>query len=407
MKKIENSSKERGNKENRKKHNKKDSSQFMHSTFEQKCRRNFRHNKSGKHDVNDKIFPEKSDKKVISEKSSMYNIPSNAHVISLRKRVDPETAKYFSEIANLFESNEVDLEVRPTVCANALEETRGKEVELSTDMIISRTIQCLLEGCDLEQLCSFYNGCAEGFSVIAVDKFGSHVAETAMKSLAMHLHDDQSYSMVEETLHKICEVVVADIVNLMCSPYGSHVLGAFFCLLKGVELNTLEEFHVTKPSAILMERLSFTPAQPRGSIPKNLQNSFTDVFVFLVQETLNHVQAEISTLRSDRYSSFVLQSILKLLVGDDQALLHAILILLGCQEDNCLESKLSDSTHQKVKEVVMSLLEDTASSHLLEVIIQVAPTDLFNMFFDVIFKGSLLRISSHRFGNFVMQALIS
>lgn len=100
------------------------------------------------------------------------------------------------------------MDVRPTVCGNALEETRGKEIELATDMIISRTLQLLLEGCDLEHLCSFLLNSVEDFPSIAVDKFGSHVAETALKSLAIHLQEDQSYSMVEETLYKICQVLI-------------------------------------------------------------------------------------------------------------------------------------------------------------------------------------------------------
>lgn len=123
-----------------------------------------------------------------------------------RKQVDPETTKYFSEIANLFESSGVDLEDRSVICGNALEEARGKEFELATDYYISHTLQTLLEGCSVDQLCGFLRGCANVFPFISMDRSGSHVAETALKSLAMHLQDSEVYSVIEDTLTAICKV---------------------------------------------------------------------------------------------------------------------------------------------------------------------------------------------------------
>ena len=137
---------------------------------------------------------------------SVYEI-NDFEYSSFRKQVDPETTKYFSEIANLFESNGVDLEERAIICGNALEETRGKEFQLATDYIISHTLQSLLEGCDVDHLCSFLKSCAKDFPYIAMDRSGSHVAETAIRSLAMHLQEDSEvYSVIEDTLTMICKV---------------------------------------------------------------------------------------------------------------------------------------------------------------------------------------------------------
>ncbi|PKU60664.1 pumilio homolog 23 isoform X1 [Dendrobium catenatum] len=409
MSKEEKSSKKSESKMNKKRnHGKAHCNHFENGTSEQISSRKFKHKKPGKHlRVASDDFSIKLHERTRSQIPSAVNSPSKGHATPLRKRVDPETAKYFLEISNLFESNGLDLDVRPTVCGNALEETRGKEVQLASDMIISRTLQCLLEGCDLEKLCSFLRSSAEDFPTMAVDKFGSHVAETALKSLAMHLQEDQSYSMVEETLHKICQVVGADAVNIICNIYGSHVLRSLLCLCMGVPLGALEEFHVTKRSSVLAERLNSKPGQPGGSVVRNPQNSFPDTFKFLVQEILNNAKDEISTLRAEKYSSLVLQSLLKLLVVDDQVLVHTIMILLGCQEENFVENKFTDATKQKLKGEVLGMLEDTASSHLIEVIVEVAPEALYNELLDVIFKGSLLEISSHQFGNFVAQAVIS
>lgn len=102
----------------------------------------------------------------------------------------------------------MDLEERAVICGNALEETRGKELELATDYIISHILQTLLEGCDVDHLCGFLRSCAKDFPCIAVDRSGSHVAETAIKSLAKHLQYNDVYSVVEETLTILCKVSI-------------------------------------------------------------------------------------------------------------------------------------------------------------------------------------------------------
>ena len=72
---------------------------------------------------------------------------------------------------------------------------------------MSHTMQALLEGCDVDHLCGFLQSCAKDFPHIAMDRSGSHVAETALKSLAMHLQDDETYSLIENTLTTICQVL--------------------------------------------------------------------------------------------------------------------------------------------------------------------------------------------------------
>jgi len=59
-----------------------------------------------------------------------------------------------------------------------------------------------------------------------------------------------------------------------------------------------------------------------------------------------------------------LQTVLKLLVGDDEELLHAILIILGCAEKNMVQGKFIKA---ETKQNIVGLLEDTAFSHLFEV----------------------------------------
>ncbi|KAK0598056.1 hypothetical protein LWI29_031154 [Acer saccharum] len=336
-------------------------------------------------------------------KSWQHHNASEPQTSVVRKQVDPELVKYFSEIANLFESNEVELEERSVLCRSALEETRGKEFELATDYIISHTLQMLLEGCDVDHLCGFLQGCAEVFPAIAMDRSGSHVAESALKSLAMHLQDEQAYSVVEETLTMICKVIVGNPVDLMCNCYGSHVLRSLLCVCKGVPLDS-SGFHRAKPSIILAERLNLNaPRSDRNDTPYS-HPAFPDLLKSLISEMLRCSKNDIKMLQTDQYSSLVLQTALKLLVGHDQELLKIIPTLLGCSKENVREGNLIEMT---VVGDVLELMKETAFSHLMEVILEVAPEGLYNEMFTKVFKNSLFKLSTHHCANFVIQALIS
>ncbi|XP_057794415.1 pumilio homolog 23 isoform X2 [Salvia miltiorrhiza] len=320
----------------------------------------------------------------------------------VRKQVDPETAKYFSEITNVIEGTEVDVEERSVICGTALEEARGKEVELATDYIISHTMQTLLEGCSLDRLCSFLRSSADEFSQICMDRSGSHVAETALKSLARHLEDDESHSLITETLSVLCEAIVADPVEIMCNCYGSHVLRRLLCLCKGVPMDSLE-FHSTNPSVVLAERLNLRSSHVDGH--KTLQNQpFPDQLKFLISEMVDPSRADMAVLQANQYSSLVLQTALKLLAGQEEDLIRLIPILLGCPTEAASEENLIEV---KTAKKVRRLVEENAYSHLMEVILAVAPDAIYNEIFTKVFKNSLFRLSSHFCGNFVIQALIS
>lgn len=338
-----------------------------------------------------------------ARKSWKHQNASDPKTSVVRKQVDPDLAKYFAEISNLFESNEVDLEERSVLCHNALEETRGKELELATDYIISHTLQTLLEGCDVDHLCSFLRGCAKVFPAIAMDRSGSHVAETALKSLAMHLQDEHAHSIIEETLKSICKVIVANPVDVMCNCYGSHVLRSLLCLCRGAPLDS-SDFHRAKPSQILAERLNLDASQSNRNNLSYHHPVFSELSKFLISGILACSRKDLRTLQTDQYSSLVLQTALRLLVGNDPELLQIISILLGSNKENVVEGNFIPMT---VVHDVLNLMKETAYSHLMEVILEVAPQSLYDEMFTKVFRNSLFDLSSHHCANFVVQALVS
>ncbi|RZC22629.1 Pumilio-like 23 isoform B [Glycine soja] len=267
----------------------------------------------------------------------------------VRKQLDPETTQYFSEISNLFESDGVELEDRSLICANALEETKGKEFEIATDYILSHTLETILQGCDVHHLCDFLHTSANHFPYIAMDRSGSHVAETSIKSLAVHLQDDDDVvrPLVEEALTMICKVIAANSVDVMCNCYGSHVLRTLLCLCRGVPLDK-SGYYLSKSTTVLADRLNSKEFSSKKYDATNFQPGFPNLLKSLVSDMLKHAKKCIKILQVDQFSSLVFQ-----------------------------------------------------------VVLEVSPEALFNELFTKVFRNSLFELSSHQHGNFVVQALIS
>uniref|UniRef100_A0A0D3D035 PUM-HD domain-containing protein n=2 Tax=Brassica oleracea var. oleracea TaxID=109376 RepID=A0A0D3D035_BRAOL len=323
----------------------------------------------------------------------------------VRKEIDPETSKYFSEIANLFDSNGVDLEERSVICGNALEETRGREYEIATDYIISHVLQTLLEGCELDQLCSFLRNSASVFPAIAMDKSGSHVAESALKSLATHLENPDAYSVIEEALLSICKVIVEKPLEMICNCHGSYVLRTLLSLCKGVSIET-PELRGAKSSKALAKRLNLKTSHSDENNLEFSHQGFPDVFSYLLSGILSCSREDMKYLQVDQCSSLVLQTALGLMVKQDDELLEIIPLVLGCNNSaNGKEEGVLIETD--VAKEILESLKDNSFSHLMEVILEVAPESLYNELFNKVFKNSLYDLSLDRSANFVIQALIS
>lgn len=101
------------------------------------------------------------------------------------------------------------------------------------------------------------------------------------------------------------QVVVTNHVDLMCSCYGSHVLRSLLCFCKGVKIDS--DFHVTKSSTVLAERLNFKASQIDTDY-SHLQQGFPDLLKFLVSGMIKCTRREIKTLQVDQFSSLVLQA---------------------------------------------------------------------------------------------------
>ncbi|KAK7397498.1 hypothetical protein VNO78_18673 [Psophocarpus tetragonolobus] len=321
----------------------------------------------------------------------------------VRKQLDPETVKYFSEIANLLESEGIELEERSVICANALEETKGKEFEIATDYILSHTLETILQGSDVQHLCHFLLTSANHFPFIAMDRSGSHVAQTALNSFAPHLHHHHLRPLLLQALTLLCKVIAPNSVDMASNCYASHVLRTLLCLCRGVPLDK-SGYYLSKSTTVLADRLSSKDFSSNKHDAITFQPGFPDLLKLLVSDILRHAKKYIKTLQVDQFGSLVFQTMLRVLEGDHEELLRVIPILLGCKDKNNADDNFIDTI---VVAELKSLLKESKFSHLMEVVLEVSPEALFHELFTKVFRNSLFELSSHQHANFVVQALIS
>ncbi|KAK9132506.1 hypothetical protein Scep_012034 [Stephania cephalantha] len=160
----------------------------------------------------------------------------------------------------------------------------------------------------------------------------------------------------------VLQEVVANALDLMCSRYGSHVLRSLLCVCKGVSVDALEDFHTTKKSATLVKLLSTNAAQSSGNISR-VRMAFQSCLNFSIVEMLKNVEHNLATLRVNQDGSLVLQTALRLLVGEDQELMQIIRVLIGFHDENDEDQNLKAIVAQDM----VKLLDDNAYSHLMEV----------------------------------------
>ncbi|KAI3830555.1 hypothetical protein MKW98_030718 [Papaver atlanticum] len=99
------------------------------------------------------------------------------------------------------------------------------------------------------------------------------------------------------------------------------------------------------------------------------------------------------------------QTALKLLAGEDKELMNIILIILACHGENTGEE--GNLIQNVAMRKTLDFLNDNASSHLMEVILDVAPETLYSEILAKILSNRLFEVSSTQCVSFVIQSLVS
>eukprot|EP00249_Psilotum_nudum_P017945 c26564_g2_i2 orf=559-2487(-) len=324
----------------------------------------------------------------------------------ISRKLDTETMQYFAEISSLLgEGGAVtDPEERAILCANALEETVGKELQLACDRSCSRVLESLFLSADAIHVASFLHRSSSDFPYIAMDSSGSHVAEAALKSSAVAVRNCDTggvlYKTLKQALFVICQNMAKSAVDVMCSCYGSHVLRCLLAVCSGTVLESPSD----NKRGLASRLVRLTSKAPAPQNVESKDTAFPDLLDFLVNRLLEECKESLVWLRMDPFAGPVLQTILKVRRGNDKAVTCLISILL--EGDNGIAFEEGKYLEFVSNEEVMELMFNSNGSHLMEVILEVAPDALYMKMFESFFCHNILDLSIHPSANFVVQSLI-
>ncbi|MCO5573009.1 hypothetical protein L7F22_026773 [Adiantum nelumboides] len=292
-----------------------------------------------------------------------------------------------------------DTEERMILIENALEETHGKECELACEKSCSRVLEMLVRFSDSTQIASFLHRLSPTFLFVSTDAAGSHVAEALLKSAAAILREHNPEAAWFKTLDQafaiICRALGESLEEVMSNCYGSHVVRSLLSVLSGV---TLEFSHKGSRGGGLSTRLSLSQ-KPADSI-KQGDMIFPHLLQLMIRRILGAAKEKTLQLCMDPFASPVLQTLLRVLAGEHGNVREALCILLGSDKGSPNnEVVISDQN-------LRHLMFDNCGSHLVEVMLEVAPDGIYQEMFQQILAPHLLEYAVHPSANFVIQALI-
>ena len=133
-------------------------------------------------------------------------------------------------------------------------------------------------------------------------------------------------------------------------------------------------------------------------------NAFPELLESHINDVLANVEEVLWDMTDDPCASAYLQAILISQEGDDKSLKWIIPGLLGCAppEDAPDGELLADLSSDDMK----TLMQSRSGSHLLEVIVKVAPKTLGSEIWRRFFRDKLMSISKHPVANFVLQSVL-
>ncbi len=318
-------------------------------------------------------------------------------------RLDAGTKTYYQRIERLLEGGE-DEGQEQMYLKNVVDQVVRDGARLvSSDKDGCRALELLLRhnAVDSVSLVHLMEAIGVDFFKLCVNRCGSHVAQALLQAAGQRLWEQLRVGSgpegerLQSLFFEFVGVIQEKLLDCMKHPYASHVLGSLFQVLGGIKL----------PEKIGRSRysLEFRSAK-MGVVGKTTEASYA-ILPEKFGKYLNLLYKNISKLHnlgdfmSHQHGSPVLQCLLRVLAKrqPDKAeklikrFIKLTRILQGGEQ----------------RSAVPSVFTDLVGSHLMEIVVELAPADLQQMIFDTCFKDQVVAFALHPVANFPLQQLIS
>ena len=321
-----------------------------------------------------------------------------------------ETQSYFLELGGRLKEAE-DLEEREAIAAGALEEVRGHELQVATDLACSRVLEAMLPLAQTSELHSFLRALSqndERVYTLVTNPYGSHVTEVLLQALSKSEGLTQlsagAFAGLED-LEKFSRAVAANMADVATNRYGSHVgrkLVSFLAGQGGTKDASAKSYGASGRKHGGIE--SRVGGQARaGSSAASPAPLFPELLGLIARAVSDFPTDWVRDLVRHEYASPFFQCLLHALT-EHPSLPETVAALLGVPQEarRSGEVSLAGLDARDLARMCVS----KSGSHLAEAIVQTCPASLAGQLTAVeCFATGLLKLARHPCGNFVVQAL--
>ena len=281
------------------------------------------------------------------------------------------------------------------------------------DTVCSRVLEKLLDFCSSENLRTLLRQAVPLVPRLLGDRCGSHVLQALLVKAAglVELDDEPdaaSLGAMEEGVYTAVPgeattpITVIDYVarelqehvgEYAVSTYGSHVLRAVIALLAGLPLPPAMRSKASRAYRSSWNKPE-NPNKPKPT-PKNVPNSFTTMLANIATGIKGDPQFANHLVHPT--ASPVVQSMLAALAARTPELAGEFCALILPVDGD------ADQGPTELQELITKQI----GSHVIEKVIEVAPSDLFFEIYTAHFRGKLQELSLHPYANFVVAKLLA
>ncbi|KAF4521592.1 hypothetical protein B566_EDAN001312 [Ephemera danica] len=293
--------------------------------------------------------------------------------------VSEDTYNYFVRVVEINKKKFDTEQEREIFVANTFEQTIGQEVTLATNQFTSYAIEQLIPCATDESIEKFMLALASDLRPICCDIFASHVIQSLLKFASdrvQELSDCEGEASVWLSKHmdwilKVGRFLLNNIDEFAWETYANPVMRTVLEVISG---------GVVTHSYNSKEKVKKIDPELKPMVPKLFKSLLKD-YCKLVTSL-----PQLSDLTTATLTSGLLQS----LVQAAARLCHKQLVPLYAKLIEVLKSKESFND---------------ANTRLLEMMLHVAPENLYSQLFETFFQGNLKLLSCESRSNFSVQRL--
>ena len=335
-------------------------------------------------------------------------------------RLDDGSKSYYKRVESFLDSEEHEREDdNQLFLENVVKQIISDDAKrVCCDKDGSRAVERLLQHqtTDLATVQKLVEVLSVHCSELAVDRCGSHVMESLLKTAATQLSsatmqgssdDDHNKDLqsLQEGFLSMCAALCDRVHDFIVQPYASHVLSSLVQVLAGVYFT--DHASRSRSSKEFRKAKMAEDSTHRGVL--RIDKVMQTPSVFLKQ--LDSIAKRVCKL--DNFGNLVthqcacpmLQCMLRVLTQQiperaNKLVRKIIKCSMVFQEQD--EEKASNGDSE-----LPSVFMDSVGSHLMECMIEVATPELQQHIFDSSFRGRLMTFALHPVANYPLQHLIS